>query len=88
MKRSNHTGFDVVTVACSYGAIQSLQPLLATLPSDFPATILVAYHATHPSSFMVEILQKITKLPVAWAEDGEAVLPGRVVVAPPDQHLL
>jgi two-component system chemotaxis response regulator CheB len=35
-----------------------------------------------------DIISRAGALPAAHAEDGEAILPGRIYVAPPDRHLL
>ena len=85
--KTARTSFDVVLVAASYGAHQSLPILLSGIPEDFPAAILIAYHVRRPASFMVELLQKTCALPVRWATEGEPVTPGRVVLAAPDYHL-
>jgi two-component system chemotaxis response regulator CheB len=65
--------------------------LLAALPADFALPILVVQHlASKPilSSRLPAVLGWRTSLPVKWAVHGEALTPGTVYVAPPDQHLL
>ncbi|HEX2055670.1 MAG TPA: chemotaxis protein CheB [Nitrospiraceae bacterium] len=83
-----YTRFDAVVIACSYGAVPSLQALVSCLPPRFPAAILVAYHAARRSSFMADILRKTAQMPVDWAQHGEMVTAGRIIMAVPDYHLL
>lgn len=79
---------DVVVIAGSRGATEALRHLLAKLPTDFPAAVLIVIH-TLPSGpdYMASVLGRYSTLPVGYGEEGEPVLPGRVYLAPPDRHL-
>jgi two-component system chemotaxis response regulator CheB len=79
----------VVTVGASAGGVVALPRLLSQLPAGLPAAVLIVQHLT-PTSIMqlVDILQRATPLQVAWAEHGDPLTPGRVLVAPPGVHLL
>jgi two-component system, chemotaxis family, protein-glutamate methylesterase/glutaminase len=79
----------VVAIGGSAGGLPALRSVLETLPADFPASVLVVLHLTprRPSG-LAELLNTAGRLPAAFAEDGEALRPGRVFVAPPDRHLL
>jgi two-component system, chemotaxis family, protein-glutamate methylesterase/glutaminase len=79
--------FDIVAIAASLGGIDALGRVLSTLPSDFPAAIAIVQHLSASSSGMVpKILARHCALPVDHPQDEEALCPGRVYVAPPDQH--
>jgi len=80
---------DIVTVGASAGGIETLQKLVAKLPPDLPASIMIVQHL-HPRtpSTLDQILQRATTLPVRFATDGERLHPGHIYVAPPDCHLL
>jgi two-component system chemotaxis response regulator CheB len=81
--------FDVVALAASAGGLRALTAVLAPLPRDFPAAILVAQHmAPQFRNPLVKLLDGRTALSVAWAAPGEPAFPGTVRIAPPDQHLL
>lgn len=82
-------GRDIVVVAASAGGLQPLRSLLRELPPDLPAAVFVVLHvpATGGSS-LPYILDRAGPLLARAAIDGEPVRPGRVYVAPPDQHLL
>jgi two-component system chemotaxis response regulator CheB len=81
--------FDVVAIAASAGGLSALGEVLSALPADFPAAIVIVQHLDpRHRSLMAEILSRRTTLRVKQAEDGDALLPGTVYIAPPDNHLL
>ncbi len=62
---------------------------VSALPASLPVAVFVVMHT--PSSapgLLPRILARHATMPVASAEDGEPVVPGRILVAPPDFHLL
>jgi len=76
-------------VGASAGGIEALRSLVAQLPPDFPAAVLVVLHLPPKgTSVLPQILARAGALPAVTAEDGAAVEGGRVYVAPPDRHLL
>jgi two-component system, chemotaxis family, protein-glutamate methylesterase/glutaminase len=80
---------DIVVVGASSGGMQALKTLLRQLPVDFPAAVFIVWHvAPDHRSFLPEILQRVSELPVAHAADGERIETGRVYVSKPDHHLL
>ncbi len=83
------TAYDVVAVATSAGGLKALTRVLASLPEDFPAAIVIVQHLDpRHRSLMAEILSRQTKLSVVQATEGEPLRPGTVFIAPPDRHLL
>lgn len=80
--------FDVVAIAASAGGIQAIQHILAALPGDFPAAILVQLHLNpHYRSALPQVFQTASSLPVEWAAQHACLRPGAVTVAPPGQHV-
>lgn len=77
----------VVAIGGSAGSVPPLTQLLAGLPSDFPAAVVVTIHVGDTSR-LGNILARAAQLPTSTARDGEQVLPGHVLVAPPGSHLL
>jgi two-component system, chemotaxis family, protein-glutamate methylesterase/glutaminase len=79
----------VVAIGASAGGVEALREVLAGLPGDLPAVVLVVLHVSpRAPSVLPRILGRRCALPVEHARDGEAIVPGRVYVAPPDVHLL
>src|SRR5947208_13245405 len=82
-------GRDIVTVAASAGGLEPLRTLLAGLPADLPASVLIVLHIPATGGrTLPRILDRAGVLPAAAAVDGEQLQAGRVYVAPPDLHLL
>ena len=81
--------FKVVALAASAGGLSALSEVLAALPVDFPAPIVLVQHLDPKHrSMMAEILGRRTKLKVRQAAEGDQIEPGGVWVAPPAHHLL
>ena len=79
----------VVGIGASAGGIDALIRLLRHLEPDVPAALLVVLHVPATGrSLLAPILDRHTDLEVKVAEDGEALVRGRVYVAPPDRHLI
>ncbi|WP_331272038.1 chemotaxis protein CheB [Motilibacter aurantiacus] len=80
---------DIITVAASAGGLEPLRALVAGLPPDLPASVLVVLHVpAHGVSALPAILDPAGPLPAGTAVDGEPLGRGRVHVAPPDHHVL
>ena len=80
---------DIVVIGASAGGIAALTTLLSTLPPDFPAALFVVVHIPPSAvSRLPEILSRAGPLPATHAQHGVAIAAGRIVVAPPDRHLL
>jgi two-component system chemotaxis response regulator CheB len=88
-RRRNAPAFEVVACASSAGGLNALSELIAGLPPDFPAAVVIVQHLDpRHRSLMAEILSKRTKLRVQQAEDHQRLTPGTVYIAPPNRHLL
>jgi len=83
------TGHDIVVIGFSAGGIDPLQQMVADLPRDFPAAILVVHHFPAMGiSVLPDILGRASVLPAVQAAEGALIEPGRIYVARPDYHLL
>jgi two-component system chemotaxis response regulator CheB len=79
----------VIALGASAGGVEALSGIVAELPADLEAAVLVVLHVPRePPSALAEILDRSGPLPAAQARDGERLRPGRIYVAPPDHHLL
>lgn len=81
---SAHPGvYQVVAIGASTGGPRALAELIPALPAGFAAGVVVAQHM--PSGFtetLAERLNRTAALRVSEARDGDAVVPGVVLVAP------
>ncbi len=83
----------VVAVGASTGGPGALTDLLRALPATFRVPVLCVQHIAASEPFAVAFSDWLggqIDRPVAYARDGQALsaLAGRVILAPPDRHLL
>jgi two-component system chemotaxis response regulator CheB len=80
---------EIVAIGASAGGVEALGTLVAGLPAELPAAVLVVLHVLPTgTSVLPSILQRAGNLPAAPARQGEPLERGRIYVAPPDYHLL
>jgi two-component system chemotaxis response regulator CheB len=78
-----------VVIGASAGGVEALQRLLAGLPADLPAAVLVAVHLhAESTSELPKVLSRSGPLTARFPRSGELLRSGEVLVAPPDRHLL
>lgn len=79
----------VVALVSSAGGLAATSAILADLPADLRAAVIVLQHGPPDhESLLAQILARRTDLRVAVAVDGAPLEPGTVLVAPPGQHTL
>ncbi|OBH00360.1 MULTISPECIES: chemotaxis protein CheB [unclassified Mycobacterium] len=78
---------ELVVLLASAGGLDALSIVLHDLPAEFPAAVVVQQHLGGLSSVLPTILGRQTAHRVSWAQDGQPVVPGQVVVCPPGMHL-
>lgn len=79
---------EVLALVASTGGPAALATILAQLPDDLALPLLVVQHlAPGFEEGMVRWLSTVTRLSVRLAEDGAALRPGTVSVAPAGRHL-
>ena len=80
---------DVVAIGVSTGGPPAVQKVLAALPADFPASIVIAQHM--PQAFtgpFAKRLDGLCKISVKEAEPGDRLKPGCCFIAPGGRHLV
>jgi two-component system chemotaxis response regulator CheB len=79
----------LITIAASAGGIPALKTLVASLPHDLPAAIVVLQHRMpEPTeSYLNTILGRAGNLPVVAATEGGPIEPGRIYVPRSDLHV-
>lgn len=80
---------DTIVIGGSAGSFTALRRLLADLPEDLPAAVLVCQHfSTVGSSQAADLLKPYSRLPIVVAEDEMPLRPGHVIFARPDVHMM
>jgi two-component system chemotaxis response regulator CheB len=80
---------DIVVIGGSAGSIEALRGLVSLLPARLPAALFLVVHVLPTAqSRLPHILGIRGPLPVQHAVSGDRIRRGRILVAPPDHHLL
>ena len=79
---------DVIVIGASAGGVEAISRIVADLPRDLRASVLVVLHISRGRSMLPEILSRASRLPAAHPADAEMLQYGRIYVAPPDQHMV
>jgi len=77
-----------VVIGTSTGGLAALRTVLAELPADLTAAVLITMHIGRLESSLPDLLSDSTALRVKFAQDGDVPLNGHAYIAPPDRHLL
>ena len=78
---------DIIAIGASSGGLDALCKLLAGLPGNLPASVLIVQHVG-ATSMLAQIFANCGPLKVVTARDREEIRRGQAYVAPGDQHLL
>jgi len=82
---------DIVAIGASTGGPGTVVEILRALPASFPLPLLLVLHINEPfAANFADWLDGQGPLRVSYANDGEplSAAAGRVVMAPPDRHLV
>jgi two-component system chemotaxis response regulator CheB len=75
--------FEIVVMAASMGGPDAIRAVVAGLPAEFPAAIIVVQHRSPTSDLVtVDLLGRRARLPVRLAQEGSRPCPGVIDVAP------
>ena len=81
--------FQLVAIGTSTGGPVALQKVLTQLPANFPAPLLLIQHM--PAAFtkaFAERLDKLCRISVKEAEDGDTLRPGLALLAPGGKQMM
>ncbi len=81
------TTHQILAIASSTGGTEALKVVLAGLPADIPGTVIVQHMPAVFTKTYAQHLNTMFPFEVKEAEDGDKVLPGRVLIAPGDFHM-
>lgn len=79
---------DLIVIGASAGGVEAISAVVAELPRDLRAAVLVVLHLSRGRSVLPEILSRAGRLPATHPKDGEPIRYGRIYVASPDHHLV
>jgi two-component system, chemotaxis family, protein-glutamate methylesterase/glutaminase len=80
---------DLVVIGASAGGVGTLAQVVAGLPSTLSAAVCIVLHiAPESPSALAGILARAGSLPCRPARDGDPLVAGEILVAPPNRHLV
>jgi len=80
---------EIIVIGASLGGLVAMETVLSGLSGEFKPPIAVVMHrGTLSGDGLLRTLRRHTSLEVREAQDKDAIVPGRITLAPPDYHLL
>ena len=78
----------IIGLGASAGGLEALKLFFANVPQNSGLAYIVVVHMTPKQpSILAELLQKVSRIPIKTAVDGEPVQPDHAYVAPPDKEI-
>ena len=78
----------IVCIGASTGGTESLREVLTALPVASPGIVIVQHMPELFTAAFARRLDSMSEIEIKEAQDGDAVLPGRALIAPGNRHLL
>jgi two-component system chemotaxis response regulator CheB len=78
----------IFAIGASTGGVQALTAVLTMMPSNAPGTLIVQHMPAQFTKSFAQRLNGLCQVEIREAQDGEHVIPGRVLIAPGGYHML
>jgi two-component system chemotaxis response regulator CheB len=88
LRALTRTTDQVVCIGASTGGTESLREVLTALPPDSPAIVIVQHMPELFTAAFARRLDGLCRVDVKEAEDGDAVIAGRALIAPGNRHMI
>lgn len=86
--KANNSDCRIVGIGASAGGLEALEQFLKNVPSASGLAFVIVQHLDpNRKDMMVELLQRVSAMPIAQAADGMRVLPDHVYIIPPNREL-
>ncbi len=83
-----HTTDQILAIGASTGGVQALTTVLTAFPPNAPGTVVVQHMPANFTASFARRLDSICQVRVHEAVDGDAVIPGHVLIAPGGRHMV
>ena len=77
----------VIAIGASTGGTEAIKHVITKFPATFPGIVIVQHMPPGFTQLFAEKLDTICAMSVKEAENGDTVLPGKILIAPGDKHL-
>ncbi len=88
MRALSHTTEKVITIGASTGGTQAIEAVLKQFPANAPGTIIVQHMPVGFTAAFAERLNRDCAVEVQEAKDGDSIVPGKVLIAPGNMHMM
>ncbi|HEX3837703.1 MAG TPA: chemotaxis protein CheB [Steroidobacteraceae bacterium] len=79
----------ILVIGASRGGLEAISTIARSLSPDLPVAVAAVLHsAPDGPRILAEIIGARAALPVSYATQGAALLPGHLYIAPPDAQLI
>lgn len=78
----------VIAIGTSTGGTEALRQVIPRLPATTPGILVVQHMPEHFTKSLADSLDRQSAMSVSEAVDGDTVTPGKVLIAPGNQHML
>lgn len=78
----------IIAIGASTGGTEAIKDVLMQLPADMPGIVMTQHMPAGFTHSFAQRLNKLTRLHVAEAKDGQRILPGHAYLAPGGFHLV
>ncbi|MBF0361285.1 MAG: chemotaxis response regulator protein-glutamate methylesterase [Oligoflexia bacterium] len=87
-KAMSLTTNQIVAVGASTGGVQALEKFLLAMPALSPGILIVQHMPEHFTKSFANRLNSICEVEVMEANDGDHIIPSRVLIAPGNHHMM
>ena len=78
----------IIAIGASTGGTEALRAVLEQFPANAPGTLVVQHMPEHFTRSFAERLNGLCAVEVKEAENGDAIVPGKVLIAPGNYHMM
>ncbi len=78
----------IIAIGASTGGTEALKDVLSRMPPNSPGIVVVQHMPANFTTAFAESLNSLSQITVKEAEDNDAVIQGKAVIAPGNQHML
>lgn len=78
----------IIALGASTGGTEAIKEVLMRLPANTPGIVITQHIPAAFSLPFAKRMNTVSEMTVCQAENGQAILPGHVYIAPGDKHLL
>lgn len=78
----------VIAIGASTGGTEAISYILQTFPKEMPGIVVTQHMPPIFTKMYAERLNNICLMEIKEAQDGDKILPGRVLIAPGEHHMV